>query len=241
VDDLVARGINPDGNIRSDRELKEVDGHRIPEGWTLAPLSAWQGNGFSIQIGPFGTQLHADEYVSSGIPVVMPQDIRTPKVLFENVAHIKPSRALELPRHHLREGDIVLSRRGELDRVAIIEDYQAGWICGTGCLRVRCEPSILSSRWLAYLYSSRAIQRQLEQIVVGSTMLNMNSAAFGRLVVAVPAIDEQEKIGLRIQAFDQQIDLRRVERNKLVSLRAGLRDDLLSGRKSVVALQEAAE
>ncbi len=49
-----------------------------------------------MQTGPFGTQLHAHEYVSDGVPVVMPQDIDADHVTEEAIARIPESRAKSL-------------------------------------------------------------------------------------------------------------------------------------------------
>ena len=72
-------------------------------------------------------------------------------------------------------------------------------------------------------------------------MLNMNSAAFGKIVAAVPPFSEQAIIAERIQGFEKVIETRGIERAKLAELRDGLRDDLLTGRVPVIAVREAAE
>lgn len=45
----------------------------VPKGWKLTSLGEiCNGN---LQTGPFGSQLHAHEYVPVGIPVLMPKDL----------------------------------------------------------------------------------------------------------------------------------------------------------------------
>jgi restriction endonuclease S subunit len=72
------------------------------------------------------------------------------------------------------------------------------------------------------------MQRQLKQIVVGSTMLNMNSAAFGKLIAAVPPIEEQHAIVDILAAVDHAI----IETDVLIAkhelIRLGLLDDLIA-------------
>lgn len=42
-----------------------------------------------------------------------------------------------LDRFRLQPGDIVLARRGELGRCAVVRDAERGWLCGTGCFLLR--------------------------------------------------------------------------------------------------------
>ena len=108
-----------------------------------------------VRTGPFGSQLHAADYVQIGVPVVMPRDLADGSISTERVARISPAKAAELSRYRLRAGDIVLARRGEMGRCARVSQRQDGWLCGTGCLRIR--PSgRLDGRFLVQLLRSPA-------------------------------------------------------------------------------------
>jgi len=89
-----------------------------------------------IRTGPFGSQLHESDYIEQGIPVVMPKNIIDGKVSTEDIAYISEDDANRLSQHQLRIGDIVYGRRGDIGRRAFITAKEAGWICGTGCLRI---------------------------------------------------------------------------------------------------------
>ena len=53
---------------------KETEVGEIPEHWEVEPLGdVLAKDGGSVQTGPFGSLLHASDYVDSGIPVVMPK------------------------------------------------------------------------------------------------------------------------------------------------------------------------
>ena len=93
-----------------------------------------------IQTGPFGSQLHQSDYSEVGIPVVMPKDIIEGRIASDTVARVSTEHVERLSRHKLRSGDIVYGRRGDIGRQAFIRPEQAGWMCGTGCLRLRTYP-----------------------------------------------------------------------------------------------------
>jgi len=87
-----------------------------------------------IQIGPFGTQLHEEDYVENGIPLVNPTHIKNGKISTNSKLSVTPEKHASLSQYHLKEGDLILGRRGEMGRCAIVNKEQENWLCGTGSL-----------------------------------------------------------------------------------------------------------
>ena len=89
--DLLTRGVNEHGEIRSEmtHQFKDSPIGRVPREWTVQTLGdvLREAGGF-LQTGPFGSQLHAHEYVPEGVPVVMPQDISRGRVATAQIARI---------------------------------------------------------------------------------------------------------------------------------------------------------
>lgn len=177
----------------------------IPQGWTyttLAQLCA-QGEG-GIQTGPFGSQLHASDYVTSGIPSVMPKNIGENVILEESIARISTEDAQRLSKYLLAEGDIVYSRRGDVERRALVRAEQEGWLCGTGCLRVRPGNSV-DPRFLSYYLGHPEVRRWVVQHAVGATMPNLNTGILGALPTVVPPQQIQASIAHTLGALDDKI------------------------------------
>ncbi|WP_127353906.1 restriction endonuclease subunit S [Actinacidiphila soli] len=158
------------------RELESVE-----DKTALVDLAEPRG----IQIGPFGSQLHAHEYTDdpSGAPVVMPQDLVDGQILTAKIKRVPHDVAARLSRHRLAEGDIVFPRRGDLSKRALVVAEQDGWLCGTGCIRFRPQDSSLS-RLLAEALSGAATTEWLVSHAVGTTMLNLNTEILSNLPVA---------------------------------------------------------
>ena len=95
-----------------------------------------EAHGGLIQTGPFGSQLHQSDYSEEGVPVVMPKDIRGGRVDEDGIARVPETKAQELSRHSLKPGSIVFPRRGEISKCAYIDEAQAGFLCGTGCVKI---------------------------------------------------------------------------------------------------------
>lgn len=138
-----------------------------------------------IRIGPFGSQLHAHEYVESGIPVVMPANLRSDEIVTDDIKRISPQKAKELSVHRLELGDVLLPRRGDLTKLGFVHPGQDGWICGTGTIRVRL-PESHHRRLLFYALSRSSVTRWLERHAVGTTMPNLNSAIVGNIEISWP-------------------------------------------------------
>jgi type I restriction enzyme S subunit len=205
-------------------ELVRSESGPIPTGWKLSSLGREARRcGGVIQTGPFGGQLHASDYVRDGVPVVMPKDIVGRRVSTATIAQVRESDAKRLSRHRLRSGDIVYSRRGDVERHAMISPREDGWLCGTGCLLVRLGP-----RWPSTTYASLSLDRPesrgwIVQRAVGATMPNLNTGILGEVPILVPS----ERV---IATFDQLTKGLQIESERLheeASTLARLRDELL--------------
>lgn len=244
MQDLLTCGIDEHGNIRSEQTHKFKDSPlgRIPVEWEIMALGEMlkRARGY-LQTGPFGSQLHAQEYAQEGTPVIMPQDILNGQISTSVIARIPAIRANDLHRHRLLPNDIVFSRRGDLSRAAGIGKREAGWICGTGCFLLRVSPDAINSRWLASVYRHHYVQQQVETNAVGSTMPSLNNAVMENLIVAFPNADEQQEIMRRCDAATDGIALTFDQLEKMRALKRGLMRDLLTGNRRVTRLLEQRE
>ena len=136
----------------------------------------------NIQTGPFGSQLHASDYVEVGIPSIMPANIsENLKIDTDGIARILERDAKQLERYLVAENDIVYSRRGDVEKCAYITSRESGWLCGTGCLRVRFVSELISPKYCAYYLSTNEVKAWLSANAVGSTMPNLNTMTRNRL------------------------------------------------------------
>ena len=163
-----------------------------------------QAGGGNIQTGPFGSQLHASDYVYSGVPSVMPQNIGDNFISEDGIARITAEDASRLSRYLLSEGDIVYSRRGDVERRALVREEQAGWLCGTGCLRVRLGTAA-DPRFMSYYLGHPDIRKWIVRHAIGATMPNLNTGILSDVPVTLPPTSIQETIGGLLGALDDKI------------------------------------
>ncbi|MFJ8186936.1 restriction endonuclease subunit S [Streptomyces sp. NPDC096105] len=175
-----------------------------PVEWRRTNLAVACSDGGGIQTGPFGSQLHASDYVADGIPSVMPQDIGENVIRDGEIARITIEDARRLSKYRLRKGDIVYSRRGDVTRRALVRDAQEGWLCGTGCLRVRPGAGV-DSLFLSYFLGHPEVRTWIIRHAVGATMPNLNTQILGAVPVLLPELDEQRRVAAVLGALDDRI------------------------------------
>ncbi|GAA0664638.1 restriction endonuclease subunit S [Streptomyces thermocarboxydovorans] len=175
-----------------------------PAEWRRTNLAAACSDGGGIQTGPFGSQLHASDYVTHGIPIVMPQDIGENVIRDVEIARITVEDAQRLSKYRLCKGDIVYSRRGDVTRRALVRDAQEGWLCGTGCLRVRPGAGA-DSRFVSYFLGHPEVRAWIIRHAVGATMPNLNTQILGAVPVLLPELDEQRRVAAVLEALDDKI------------------------------------
>ena len=161
-----------------------------------------------IQTGPFGSQLHQSDYKPAGIPCIMPCNIGSNlNIICDNIAYISEDDLNRLAKHKTNEGDIVYSRRGDIEKCAYISSREAGWLCGTGCLKVSIDSTIAIPKYVAYLLSTPDSKAWLVGNAVGTTMLNLNTTVLSDFPISLPDIDTQQKVVDIIDAIADKIEL----------------------------------
>jgi type I restriction enzyme S subunit len=218
---------------------KQTEIGEIPESWELATLGELCEDDLGlIQTGPFGSQLHASDYVQSGVPVVNPTHLLVNGIETDRLPHISEKLADGLSRHYLQEGDILISRRGDFSRFAYIGSEQTGWLCGTGCLLVRLANSDVDNYFLAVSISLEQIQNYLKQAAVGTIMPNLNTRILAEMPVMLPGIEEQRRIAEVVRACESKIAALELEEQLLDELFRTMLEELMTGRLSTVPLIE---
>ena len=166
-----------------------------PKGWVKKALS----DEAEIRIGPFGSLLHKEDYVSGGHALVNPSHIINGQIVPDNELTVSDTKYTELSPYHLIPGDVVMGRRGEMGRCAVVEE--TGLLCGTGSLLIRTNGE-LSADFIQKIISFPSFKRTIEDMAVGQTMPNLNVPIVSSFEIIKPPKSVQEQY----YAFVAQID-----------------------------------
>ena len=142
-----------------------------------------------------------------------------------------------MSRHELEPGDIVMARRGEMGRCALVTETEAGWLCGTGSLRIRPKARVFLPAYLLLVLKTPGIGDTLSLASIGATMDNLNAGIVSRLVLPVLPLPEQIAIVNFVERrrirTESAMDCSRRQINLLREYRTRLIADVVTGKLDV--------
>ncbi len=173
-----------------------------PKGWKMNKVSNLS---IKMSTGPFGSMLHKSDYTVDGIPSINPQNINNRKIITNDISKVSYQKAEELSKYIVRENNIIIARRGDLRKCAIVTNKEDGWLCGTGSFMLELKD--IFPILFYYQYTSKSIQKYLNDKCIGATMPNLNQKILGGLKVIVPPFELQQQFASKIEAIEKQKEL----------------------------------
>ena len=173
-----------------------------------------------IKIGPFGSLLHKEDYVTGGHPLVNPSHIIDGKIIVDNDLTLTDEKYSELVSYHLKKDDIVLGRRGEMGRCAVVD--REGLLCGTGSLLLR-PTGVVTADYIQKIISFPTFKKTIEDMAVGQTMPNLNVPIVSNFMIILPPLSVQKEY----YAFVAEVDKSKVEVQKALDQTQLLFDSLM--------------
>ena len=172
----------------------------------------------SISTGPFGTMLHKSDYVPDGIPLVNPMNIVDSRIVPSDRMLVSKETRARLQRYILRAGDVVIGRRGEMGRCALVTENESGWLCGTGSFFLRLSDR-LNGKFFVALFGSKGFKAKLEAGSVGTTMSNLNHTILETLPIPLPPLAMQHAIIEQAEEIEASVQrLESIYNQKLAAL-----------------------
>jgi type I restriction enzyme, S subunit len=202
----------------------------VPSAWGQGRLRSVPGE---VRTGPFGSQLHSDEYLDDGWPVVNPASLKGSRIVPVDGMAVSGEVRNRLSRHVLHVNDVVFGRRGELGRAALVTAAEQGWLLGTGSLVVRLKPDAdLVAEYLMRLLETAPLRYYFDSQAVGSTMANLNTSILMGMPLLLPPMSEQEAIVRRFSREQDRHDSLRASLVASVTLLSELKRSLISAAVS---------
>ena len=152
-----------------------------------------------IKIGPFGSLLHKEDYIVGGHPLLNPSHIVDGRISPNNKLTISDEKYKELSAYQLKTGDVVMGRRGEMGRCAVVSEE--GFLCGTGSILIRTKGEVTAD-YIQKTISFPSFKKTIEDMAVGQTMPNLNVPIVSSFEIIKPPIEVQD----RYYALVEQVD-----------------------------------
>jgi type I restriction enzyme, S subunit len=202
---------------------------KLQHGWAAARLIELV---MEIKTGPFGSSLHKSDYLLGGTPVINPASLKDGKIIPIDEMAISHETVKRLEVFKLCAGDIILARRGEMGRCAVVTKNEEGWLCGTGSLSLRM-PHSTYAPYLAMLIGSPICRAYLGNASVGTTMQNLNQSILANMPVGIPPLAEQKRIVAKLDELMALCDELEAQQQEREAQRAKL------ARASLARFEEA--
>ncbi len=166
-----------------------------------------------VKTGPFGSTLHAGDYVNDGEPIITTGQFKSGELpdVKNGIPQVSEMDYIRLKTYQLKTGDIVFSRVGSVDINAHITSKQDGWLFSGRVLRVR-PSTYISSDYLHHELSTERVRKNVILRAVGQTMPSINTEILKATQVVFPQKKkEQTEIGQLLNHLDNLITLHQRE------------------------------
>lgn len=173
-----------------------------------------------IKIGPFGSLLHKEDYIEGGYALLNPSHIIDGKIAPDSKLTVSREKYEELSAYRLKAGDVVMGRRGEMGRCAVVPCD--GYLCGTGSLLIRTKGDVTAD-YIQKIISFPSFKKAIEDMAVGQTMPNLNVPIVSSFQIIKPPIEVQHSY----YAFVEQTDKSKVAVQKALDEAQLLFDSLM--------------
>ena len=188
-----------EGKIKKQKPLPPITDDEkpfpIPDTWAWVRFCSLVDE---ISTGPFGSMLHKKDYVPSGIPIVNPANIVNEAIVPSDKMMVSEETRDRLSSYRLEDGMIVMARRGEMGRCAMVSRKEDGWLCGTGSFFMRLLGEV-DGHYLIKFFATPHAKKVLGGESVGTTMSNLNHGILNSIPIPLPPLAEQKAIVERVE------------------------------------------
>jgi type I restriction enzyme S subunit len=185
-----------------------VENKEMPDGWALVKLSDLVVDPKKDLVdGPFGSDLKADEYTDTGVPVFKIQNIKANQFLDKKINYITKEKAKSLSRHSFISGDLIITKLGYPLGLCckVPEKYKYGIIVAD-LMRLRPNRLVVYDQFLIYAINSNVVQNQFKAITKGTTRPRVNLTIVRDIELALPPLTEQHRIVAKIEELFSSLD-----------------------------------
>jgi len=166
----------------------------LPEGWEWCRFATYA---LEMATGPFGSMINKREYVIGGTPLINPSHMVNGRIVEDEKVTVTTEKADELSSYALYEGDVVMARRGEMGRCAIVTSREDNWLCGTGSFVLKFTTDV-NREFICTLFSTSSTRNYLGGESVGATMTNLNHSILNKMPLMLPPLPEQHRIVTKV-------------------------------------------
>lgn len=214
------------------------DSHRTDSPWGVIPKS-WDVKkigDFAVKVGSGATPKGGEAvYLKEGILFLRSQNVTHDGLALEDVAYIAPIIHKQMKRSQVMFGDVLLNITGaSIGRCVVYPLDQEANVNQHVCIIRLADGNDLMSQYLYRWLTSEYGQSQIKRLMGGS---NREGLSFAQIrEIQLPFINDEEELKnilAPLDAIDEKISNEQRNFEKLIRIRDGLMQDLLTQKVSV--------
>jgi len=231
MQDLLTKGIDENGNIRSEEthEFKDSELGRIPKGWEVEKLGK-----LILAVDPQPD--HRTPPVSlDGVPYVGISDVKNGEIDFDNSRKVGFN-VLEKQMNSftINQGDIIFGKIGTIGKPTILPEFdKKRYTLSANVILIK--PYECAS-FIFFTLTSEYILNQIKLAIHSTSQPAFGMEKIRNLEILTPTPEERLRISTKLKSLNNLFDAEETKLQKLQSLKTGLMQDLLSGKKRVTNL-----
>ena len=164
-----------------------------------------------ISMGPFGSDIKIENFVSNGVPVLNGSNLMGIKLVDKGFKYVTTEKAKTFRKAIAKRGDIVITHRGTLGQISYIpeESKYDEYVISQSQFRVALDKSLVDSAYLVYYFHTSEGQRRLlaNKCHVGVPALAQATTNFRLIEIPLPTLSTQQKIAFILSSLDSKIEL----------------------------------
>ena len=192
-------------------EWKETDFGKIPAEWDLFKIDNIKSEERrAIAMGPFGSNIKAENFVESGVPVIRGTNLNYAKYVDGNFVFLSEEKANELIGSNCKPGDLVFTHRGTIGQVGLIpKNKYPRYVVSQSGMKLTVNEDIIDNEFLFYFFKSEYGQFQIlkYESQVGVPSISNPLTSLKQIEVPVPPLPTQRAIASILTSLDDKIDL----------------------------------
>lgn len=181
------------------------------------------------RIGWQGLKKH--EYLRSGYSYLIGgTDFNNGTVSLDNISYVSKERYDMDTNIQVSENDVLVTKDGTIGKVAIVPELNKPATLNSGVFVFRTNSRLVPAFLFRVLQSS-VFREFIDTLSAGSTIKHLYQKDLKKFEFEIPVdMKEQEAIAAVLTAMDEEIRNLEIERDKIIQIREGAMDDLLTGR-----------
>ncbi len=167
----------------------------------------------AIAMGPFGSRIKTDNFVSAGVPVIRGNNLNGERLLDDQFVFLTEDKANELRASNVFPGDIVITHRGTLGQVGIIpyDAKHSRYVVSQSQMKLTVDRDRVDPFYVFYYLRSPLGQHELlaNTSQTGVPAIARPTASLKAIAVPLPPLAEQRAIVYVLGSLDDKIELNR--------------------------------